>query len=658
MESAFTRRRRPIQATSQSRMDETYNLRGLNLTDPDQIMPKGQSPYSINSRMYARDDDQEQVAIRTRKGSTKLSAAIGETLDTQNVATATGDISFSTTRIVATPFVATTTGRLSKLSLHIKKIGSVTGHVRVDVYTNNGSYPSVKIAESSIQANTITTSYQYLDANFIDAPDITATTQYWIVVYIQDNGTGSYYLNGTANSTPNSIYSDDAMVNFTNLGSAFRFKTYIATVGGIKGYIRRYPSDGTNRTIIAHGSTLQAVDDAGTYTTINGSLSSLSTYMRMLQNDDELIYVNGVDPIRWWNGTTDRVINGVTGTPTNAIIYKERLFLLTDRTLVRFSEKNDFETYSSVNFFYVPSPLSSDPVTAWMKFQDGITIFTRETKHVVRGYDISTFQRDEMSGTRGAVSQEAMARDKNYIYFMSDDKQIYRWNGISDQLLSRSVERELQTIQDTSKVRLHLYRNQLRIYYPKNPSSFTNQMLLLDMNVSSKYAPEGEWFIDTGRNVVGSLELNQDDNELVEFSSVVGQLYWGEDGNSDMGKPIDWKYWTKYEAYTSGAAKDRIKRFRPILRGQDADYVMQIGKDIDFENAPSMKSHSVSSAGARWGAFVWGDGSKWGSTRNVDTPVPMSGRGKYTQYRFERKGVDTPVELYGYISMYKAGRAK
>lgn len=658
MQSNFTRSKRPITASSSSRMDEPYNLRGLNLTDPDQVMAPGESPYNINARMYARDDDQEQVAIRTRKGSRKLSDPIGQTLDTQNVATSTGDIEFTTVKIVAQPFLATTTGALTKLSLELKKIGSVTGIIRVDVYSDSGGSIGTLMGSSSIQGNTVTTSFQYLDANFMDAPSVVATTQYWQIVYIQSNGSGSYYLNGTANSTPNSLYSIDAMVSFTNLGSAWRYKSYVSTSGGIKGYIRRYPSDGTNRTIIAHGTTLQAVDDSGNYTSISTGLSSLSTYMRMLQNDDELIYTNGIDPIRWWNGTTDRVINGVTGTPTNAILYKERLFLLTDRTLVRFSEKNDFETYSSVNFFYVPTPLSSDPVTAWVKFQDGIHIFTHETKHVIRGYDISTFQRDEMSGTRGAVSQEALAVDKNGVYFMSDDKQIYKWNGISDQLLSRKVERELQTITDVSKVRFHLYRNQLRVYYPKSPSSISNQMLLLDMNAASKTSPEGEWFMDTGRNIVGSLELNQDDNQLVEFSSKVGQLYNGETGDSDMGKKITWKYWTKYEAYTSGAAKDRIKRFRPILRGQDSDYVMQVGKDIDFQNSPTMRDHSVTSGGARWGAFVWGDGTVWGSTRNVDTAVPMNGRGKYTQYRFEMEGVDTPVELYGYISQYKSGRPK
>lgn len=658
MNSQFTRKRGRITATATPQMDETYDLRGLNLTDPDQVMKKGQSPYNLNSRMYARDDDEEQVAIRTRKGSTRLTVAIGQTLDTQNVGASTGDVEFSTTRILAQPFVATASGPLTKLSLEIKKIAAATGPVIVELWSDNAGTLGSRVADSSIPANTITTSFQYLDAYFMDAPSVVATTRYWEVVYIQDNGTGSYYLNGTANSTPATVYSEDEMVSFTDLGSAFRFKSYVSTAGGIKGYARRYPSDASNRTIIAHGDTLQAVDDSGNYTSINASLSSLSTYMRMVQNDDELIYTNGIDPIRWWNGTTDRVINGVTGTPTNAIIYKERLFLLTERTLVRFSEKNDFETYSSVNFFYVPSPLSSDPVTGWMKFQDGIHIFTHETKHVIRGYDISTFQRDEMSGTRGAVSQESMAKDKNYIYFLSDDKQIYRWNGITDQLISRSVQRELQTIQDPSKVRFHLYRNQLRVYYPKSPSSFNNQMLLLDMDMTSKESPEGEWFMDTGRYVVGSLELNQDENQLVEFSSRVGQLFNGETGTSDMGKAIDWKYWTNYKAYTSGAAKDRIKRFRPILRGQDSDYTMQVGKDIDFQNNPSMKDHRVSSSGARWGAFVWGDGSRWGSTRNVDSAVAMNGRGKYTQYRFERRGVDTPVELYGYISQLKSGRPK
>jgi hypothetical protein len=96
-------------------LDETYDLRGLNQVMPDMVKPTGESPYAINFRMYARDENDTRVAIRTRKGSERITTAIGETLDTQNVDASTGDLAFSTTRIIAQPFTAGASGSLSRL---------------------------------------------------------------------------------------------------------------------------------------------------------------------------------------------------------------------------------------------------------------------------------------------------------------------------------------------------------------------------------------------------------------------------------------------------------------------------------------------------------------------------------------------------------------
>jgi hypothetical protein len=285
-------------------------------------------------------------------------------------------------------------------------------------------------------------------------------------------------------------------------------------------------------------------------------------------------------------------------------------------------------------------------------------IFTHETKHILYGSDIGSFTRKEAIGTKGAVTQEAIVADRNYIYFMADDKHIYRFNGVEDEILSEVVEPELQTITDVTKVRLHLYRNQLRVYYAKGTDTQPTNMLLLELSKkdSNKYL---QWFADTGRAVLGSLEWTQDNNQLIEFSSKVGAMYLGETTDSDLGKAIDMKYWTKYKLYGSGMAKDRIKRFRLFVRPSDAPYVLRVGKDIDFNNDPTMVNYTVDGGGTKWGNFVWGDGSLWGnSSEFIDNKVAMSGRGKFTQYRFECAEVESPVELYGYGSLIKSGRPR
>ena len=672
MRSSFSVQR-PKAPVSPAIVDENYGLAGLNLRDPDAIMPAGESPWTINSRMYARNDGDQRVANRMRQGCSNLSTPVGQTADTSNTATTTGDLAFSPTLLIAQPFTPSSSGALTRLDLNLKKDTTSTGHVIIEIYADNAGIPATTmLAQGSILGNNVSTAYAWATAYFIDAPSFTSGTQYWMVIYIQDNGTGSYYLPKTAGSGTLAL---DATAGTWAWGSEscwVQYKTYLSTVGGVKAFTLRYPSNSVNKILFCQGGNLYYTDKtSGTPTLLDSTVSTAPSYMRFEQVDDYTIYVNGIDNAKWWDGTNPIVAlpNAPSTAPTNVIAWQNRLFFMTGSTRVDFSDIADWTSYPSVNFFYVPTPKSSDWMSAWQIFQNHLVILTHNSKHIISGSDISNFTRVEATGTKGAVSQEATAVDHNYVYFMAPDKQIYRFNGKTDQLISDKVQPQLQGIGDTSKVRLHVYRNQLRVYFPYNPSSTTDQCLVLDMNMPSTDRI-GQWFLDTEHPVIGSTALsgNGDNNELVEFSSTVGRVYYGETQYSDLGRMLDYKYWTNYKTYmyrmrsgrTLGGAssKKRVKRFHPVVRTEEADYTLSVGKDMDFNNTPDMRAWVVSGGGAKWGSFIWGDGTLWGQKNQVQTLSGMSGRGWHLQYRFERKGVETPVEIYGYISQFKVGRQK
>lgn len=651
MRSAFGASRGRITASATPVMDETYDLRGLNLVMPDQIMPAGESPNTTNSRMYAREEDESRVANRTRRGSAVFTLPVGETLDAKNITANTGELAISVERVVAQPFVAESTGALSKFELEIRRKPGATGHVRVDICTDDGGVPGQIVGETSILSSAITDTFQYLAGFLMDAPNVTLGVQYYAVIYVQDNGSGEYELRQTADAGALDLLSIDQGVSWSSLGVSFHFKSYVSPLNAVKGFQRRYPSNGQKRTLVAAAGSIYSVQDNGTVTEIDSGLNAGSNPVRFAFVDDKSLYVNGFNAPRWFDGAAASNIPNAPLGASLVKIHQGRAFFLTDKTLFRFSELYDFATYPSVNFFYVPNPKSSDPVVGARTFQDNFVILTQETKHIVYGSDISSFTRKEAIGTKGGVSDEAIAVDRNNMYFMADDGTVNAFNGISDKDISGKMQPEFSGIVDKSKVRFHLYNNQLRVYYAKAPSAFNNRMALYDIAYD-------QWFMDTGKNIVGSLEWNQDNSELIEFSSKVNALFKGETGYSDAGKPIDWKWWSNYKKYGSGASKKRIKRFRPVLRTVDANYTMLVGKDMDFANRPDMREYIVSGGGAKWGAFVWGDGTKYGRNKMVDKPSAMSGRGRHIQYRFERKGVETPVELYGYIAQIKEGRAK
>ncbi len=652
--SAFESSQNNARITSSSKLvvDETYDLRGLDMVTPDQIKPVGETPFAENFRMYARDEDDTRVAIRTRKGSSRITTADAETLSTQNVATSTGDLEFSPTRIIAQPFNAGSTNALTRLDFEVKKNLGATGHIMIELRADNGGVPGTMIGASSILSSAVTDTYQYLPAYFMDAPNLVNGTQYWALLYVQDNGSNTYHVRQTADVGALDLESTDAQITWSSLGVSFRFKSYMAENDGVKGFARYYPSNGNKRTLMAAGGNLFSAEDNGTVTNIDSTLNAGSEFVRFCFLNDKAIYVNGINAMKKWNGTT---VSTITGAPSGASLVKVhqgRVFALTEKVLFRFSELYDEETWPSVNFFYVPEPKSNDPVTGARTFQDNFVIFTHETKHIIYGSDISTFTRKEAVGTKGAVSDEAIAVDRNNIYFMADDGQIYAYNGSTDTLISEKMEPEFAAITDRKQVRLHLYRNQLRVYYPGPTSSTNDRMAIFDIT-------SAQWFKDTGRQVIGSLEWNQDDaNDLIEFSSRTAWMFRGEQGYSDLGKPIDFKYWTNYKTYGSGTSKKRVKRFRPVIRTVDADYTLSIGKDMDFADNPDMRAYVVTGGGAKFGNFLWGDGTTWGKKKMISKKSAMSGRGEHIQYRFERYGVETPVELYGYVAQVKVGRPK
>ena len=659
MLSAFNRPNRRIQSTSTSRLDEMYNLRGLNMTLPDQIMPEGETPYTINSRGYARESEQSRVAIRSRKGSTLLSTPVGETADTANTTSSTGDVSFTKDTWVFQPWTAGANGCLTKISPNIKVTTSGNGPVIIEIYSDNSGVVGQLIAVTSILPASITSSYADVDAHIMDAPELVDGTTYWMLFKVQEDGSGVYALSRTA--AAGAFQTSDKLVSQTALDDSFKYRTYISTPLEILGATRRYAQGGDKKTYFAGNSNVYEVTDAGVATSIASNVHASASYWRTAQVDDKIFWVDGLSPARWYDGTTVSDIANVAGTPSHVWIHKNRAFFVPsdDRTRVNFSSLYAFETYPSVNFFYVPNPKSPDYITAGAVFQDSLVIFTHETKHTVFGSDISTFTRREAIGTKGAVSQEAVAVDRNYIYFMADDRMIYRYNGVADQIISEKIRPLLSSVQDPTKVRLHIHNNQLRVYYAATPNVIATEMAIFDIDQSGNNPADFTWFRDTGRSVAGSLTWYLDDNELIEFSSRVGAIYKGETGFSDAGKPISFKYWTAYKIYGSGAAKDRIKRFRPIVRPSVAPYYLKVGKDVDFLNKAVLTPWLVDAGGARWGNFLWNDGTKWGTGSDlVDAPVAMSGRGKHTQYRFEKDFVDIEVELYGYIGLIKSGSPK
>lgn len=658
-------------AISSTSMDQQYALRGLNMITPDQTIDDatktaGQSPYTINTRLQAPQDDTDpRVAVQSRKGATKYTVPVGEVVDDQETS-ATGqydaNLNFLTRR--AQLFTPTQNKALTAIELLVKKpaTGASTDNIIVEVYVNVAGNFGNRIATSSIAPSQVTTSYTYARASFASAPTLSTAASYWIVAYTQEEAlTGSYIISGTSTggTAMNSI---DAGMMWYGIAGSFNFKTYLSDTGGVKGQHRFITKTGLKQTLFAHGNSIYRVtnESTGAVVAIKTGLNASATRVRFKTVYDKVFIVNGYDAMMKWDGTT---LTTSTHTadfpiPDNVVIYHDRAWYYSksEPTRLYFSEVYpDLENVLSVNFQYVPDTSSPDPITGFVEFQDQLVIFTKESKYILLGDDVSTLGLSQSpGGTKGAVAQEAIALGEKVVYFISIDGGAYYYDGAQDIGLSDNVQPVFDQMIDLESIDTIVINKEWRIYFKPLGDSTHTRMLLFDLRYN-------EWLMDTETYTRLPNSRSLEDNALIEASSTVGALYFAEAGLSQLGAPIKFRYWTNYKKYTSGIAKDRVKTFRAIFASPERTLSVLIGKDSDFDNDARYKNVILAASGVLYDSgetygsptAIYGRGSK------VSQPkVSLSGRAMNTQYRFEKDCINTEIRLYGYEAVVKSGRAR
>lgn len=654
-------RRIPIQAVTRrqtERLVQTFS--GLNTTAPYTQMKDSVSPNFYNCRLYARNSTDRRVAVGTRKGPGFYTVPLGETVDQQQTSvTGASDQSLTTTSWVAGKFTAGSSGRLTKVDVNVKNGTLPTQHMLVAIYSDS-SGPSTLLATSSLLSTQISGTYGYVTPRFVEAPQVVSGTVYWVVCFMQMGGSGNYLWSSTTNAST-AMTSTNSGGTWTAAAFAMNFKTYISTNSKMLGGTRYTPSNATAKTLIAHGTNVYTVNDVtGVTTSVKSGLSASATDYYFTQAQDVLYMANGYDTPQQWDGTTWQAVNvssGASGSIPNGklvILHKNRIWYSdpTDPTKIVCSEQGLFNQFLSTSFIYVPASKSGDPITGWIVFQDNLVIFTRKTKYILFGDDFGNFVLRQSSGQKGAVNQDVIKSDANYIYYLSDDG-VYRYNGSADELVSDTIQTEIDTIVDKTKASAVIHNNYYRLYYTSTGNTVNNSTILWD-------TLNNFWLRDS--NTYINKPFVNEVNVLYEGSSLIGSLYLAEQAYSDLGKPIAFVYWTKY--FGDGLKKILLRRIIPSIRLQTQPYNLNVYIDIDQRNTiPLRYQVNAQASGFTWGQgspVLWGAGGVylWGSA-TVSNPTTMQGTEAFWhQIRYEQTGVDTPVEILSYILQFRVRRTE
>lgn len=597
----------------------------------------------------------------TRKGLDYHSDAAGETQDqAQTSTTGAADQSFNTVTRLAQKWTAGATGRLSKVEVRLKNDASATGTVILEHWTDSSGSPGTLVSRSSIASSAITSSYAYLTARFVDAPAVDSGTAYWTIAYVQSVGTNSYKWSSTTSATTAKTSSDSGMT-WNSTSYALNFRQHYATAEGVKGKFRAYKSDGTAVTLFAHGTTLYSVDEVtGALTAVKTGLSSSATHYRFVGVNDVVYYVNGFDGLRKWNFTTESQVN--TTNYTHLVEHKGLLFGVRkdDPNRVDFSNFADYETFTSTDFIYVPSPKTGDPATGVKSLNGYLLIKTRNSGYILSGDDNATFRLDVAPDQKGTFTQETITTDDNYAYFASDDG-VYQTNGTQPKLLSEAIHETYQSIVNKEGICLNVNRGRLYMWYATAGSSSNDQCYVWNLNYGT--TEDIVESFDTDAYVGRASTAFNDDYNMLVGSSVIGQVYWQEKPDNDytnLGGDIDFVLQTHYNPFKIPAVLKEIRYWKPRLGTQSGNYTLTCEYAYDLrDNWQVQSTLQTQSSGYIWGDpdTVWGSFT-WGTNAELQGDMYVPGEYRRIAIRYKHFASRQPHSFLGHTLIVQTRRIR
>lgn len=596
----------------------------------------------------------------TRKGFDIHSVAVGETKDdNQESVTGTADKTFNEQNWLAQKFTTVTGGRLPRVDIRLKNAASATGTVLVEIWSNSSGAPLTRLARSSIAASSITSSYAYHEVRFAQAPVLAAATDYWIVVTVQPAGSNSYSWSSTTSGT-DAIASVNAGSSWSSTSYALNFKQYYATDAPVKGMDRLYKSDGTKVTLMAAGTVLYSVNDVtGALTAIKTGLNASATHYRFVIVNDKVYYVNGYDGLRKWDFTTESQVNSTNY--TNIALHKGLLFLLIEGNKLVFSNFADYETFTSTDFIYVPSPKTGDNIASYKSLNGYLLIRTQNRCFILSGDDNATFRLDDAPDQKGTYTAETSVFDKNYNYFISDDG-IYKSNGTQPELVSEAIYEAILRGTNKDDWCMAINKGRLYVWYASAGSSHNDSCYVINLN----YGQNGRDVVeshDTDAFVCRAVSAYNDDDDLLVASSLIGQVYWQEKGSNDycnLGGDINYLLESHYMTGQSPAVLKEYRSWVPRFGAQSGNYTIACEYAYDQrDNWTLQYDQDVQGVGPVWGdaGMVWGS-FIWGASAEVQSQLYVPGEYRRTAVRYKHYAARQPQKFLGHTLVVQSRRLR
>lgn len=643
----------PSVATEKAQTNPIDYKKGLFTGVPNDLQPKNTLRYVADMRFNGIGK------YRTRKGCDHYSVALGEAVNVQ-VTSTTGaaDKGFTTTTWYAEKLTAAATGPAVRVDVNLKNAASATGTVIVAIYSDASGTPGTLLATSSVDETDIAATYNYETAYFMQAPTITSGTAYWVVVYLQESGTGTMSVSSTTNST-NAKVSTDSGQTWSAGAYSLNVKLYTATAGGVKGLTRIYRPDGSGVTFLAHGTNLYTVNDStGVTTSVDTGISSSATKVRFEYVNDVLYYTDGIGKPRKYNFTSASEVSSAPAAATNLVEHVGIIFYTRadDENQDYFTNFADYETFTSTDFIYVPAPKKSDKTTAKAKLNGVLYFFTKRNKYMLLGQDNATFRLDEAYAQKGTFSQESVVFDENYIYFASDDG-VYRFNGTSEKNILEGMIDDYTGLLHKDDIHLQLHDNKLYIWYRPNGDAEVNQCVVYNTLYDVVES------VDYNTYVGRSFARHDTTDKFLQASNRAGVVYYSEQSTNDyhnLGSPLVAEVRTAYDHFGTPQQLKRIPYWRPIIQSTQGNYTLQAGFAADYSDDVNFSNISLQGSGYTYddADTLYDSATYAAGVSNIDTTLNIFGSAYRWQRRYKHHAAHEPIEFAGEVLKVQTRRLR
>ena len=643
----------PSVTTSKSQPQPIDFAKGLYTGTPNDLQPKNTLRY-VNDMRFAGIGK-----YITRKGCDFYSVPIGQAVNVQETSvTGASNAGYGVNTHIAQKFTAASSGVCSRIDINVKNSASATGTTVVSLYSDNSGVPGTLLGESTIASSTITASYAYATARFINMPTITNAAAYWVVVSLQDSGTGTMYVSSTTNTTDAKTSADKGQT-WSSAAYSLNAKLYTSTASGVLGLTRIYRPDGTGYTFFAHGTSLYSVNDStGVTTAVDTGLTSGTQNIEIEYVNDVLYYTDGIGKPRKYNFTSASSVTAALGNTSNVMEHVGLLFYFDadDHTKSFYTNFADYETFTSTDFIYVPAPKKSDKLTAMAKLNGVLYFFTQRNKHMLLGQDNATFRLDEAYAQKGTFSQKSVAFDTDNIYFASDDG-VYKFNGTSEKNILEGVIDDYTSLITKTDIHLQLHNNRLYIWYRPNGDAEVNKCMVYNTLYDVIEGTDANTFI--GR----SFARHDTTGLFLQASNRAGAVFYGERSTNDydnLGAPLTAEVRTAYDHFGSPQQRKRIPYWRPIIESVPGSYSLQAGFAADLSDDVNFTDVSIQATGFTYDASdaLYDTATYAASGVSIDTTLNIFGSAYRWQRRYKHYAAREPFIFAGEVLTVETQRLR